>query len=90
MIVVRVELWSAVDGTKTELARMHICNDGTSVGPHHNYTAEAFRGRSCAALDRLDVQRKGELRNWPSASLHVWNLVHAVLGRLGYSAGATP
>jgi hypothetical protein len=33
MIVVRVELWSAIDGTKRELARMHMNNVGDERDP---------------------------------------------------------
>ena len=54
MIVIRVELWSAVSGQKSELARMVIDNIG---GTNHlgDYRCRTLRGRSeeCAATDRM-------------------------------------
>lgn len=84
MIVVSVTLWSAVDGSKTELARMHICNDGTSAGALRNYFTRVLRGRSREQLDRLQVQREGAVRDWPAEQVHVWNLVAVALGVMGY------
>ncbi len=86
MIVVRVELWSAIDGSKTELARMHISNDGTN--PNHrqgNYDGQSFRGRDTATLDKLTVQKTGRLINFPRLQLHVWNLVARMLNDMGYN-----
>ena len=88
MIVVRVELWSAVTGRKTELARMHICNDATGTARRRNYVAQTFVGRSAEALAKLRVSRKGALRDWPSQDVHVWNLVGAMLEAMGYGAKA--
>jgi hypothetical protein len=84
MIVVRVELWSARSGTKTELARMHICNDETGGAVRRNYFARTLLGRSKAQLDIGKVQREGEVKNWPSEAVHVWNLVSTALTALGY------
>lgn len=84
MIVVRVELWSARTGEKTELARMHICNDGTSAGSYRNYIAYAFRGRNKEQLDKNTIQHQGSILNWPSERLHIWNLVRKALVQLGY------
>lgn len=84
MIVVRVELWSKRTGEKTELARMEICNDGTSAGAFRHYVGRVFRGRSKAALDRGVVQTPGHVRDWPAERLHVWNLVATMLTRMGY------
>lgn len=69
MIVVRVELHSAVTG-------------GTLN--RRNYGLRVLCGRSTTQLDRREVQRRGELRAWPSEQLHIWNLVAAALARLGY------
>lgn len=84
MIVVRVELHSAVTGEVTELARALICNDGTGTMDLRHYQVHALRGRSRAALDRNVVQRTGRVRDWPSQRLHVWNLVAAALAAMGY------
>ncbi len=87
MIVVRVELHSAVTRKVTELARMHIVNDGLGNATHGNYRVTTFRGRSCEALDKRVVNRDGMLRNWPRESLHVWNLVCRALVELRYQKG---
>lgn len=84
MIVVRVELWSAVSGQKTELARMHICNDGTSGGRLRSYDGVTFRGRSSEQLDHQTPSKRGRLENFPAVQLHVWNLVARMLGKMGY------
>lgn len=85
MIVVRVELWSAVTGEKTELARMHISNVGgtETIG---NYDAATLRGRSTADLNRNTVQRKCQVRGHSRLSQHVWNLVAKALSGMGYGA----
>lgn len=83
MICVRVELWSAATGEKTELARMHICNVGGDLR-RRDYSGETFKGRSTRDLDKRIVQRKGGLTAWRSLDLHVWNLVAAMLAGMGY------
>lgn len=83
MIVVRVELWSARDGSKTELARMHLCNE-SGVGAVRDYSCRTLRGRSSTALDRGDVQRRGQVRGHRSLDLHVWHLVAKALQAMGY------
>ncbi len=87
MIVVSVQLWSARDGSKTELARMHICNDETGTLALRNYICRVLRGRSTAQLDKLQVQRQGAVKGWPAQRLHVWNLVAMALRNMGYGVG---
>lgn len=84
MIVVRVELWSAIDGRKTELARMHIINDGTGNGTVGNYECNTLRGRSTEALDRGQPQRTGRVEEYRRLDHHVWNLVNRALTNMGY------
>ena len=84
MIVVRVELWSAVTGEKTELARMHIANDGSGTATHGSYDGTTFRGRDAAALDRQVESRTGTVKNFPRKSTHVWFLVGRMLAGMGY------
>jgi hypothetical protein len=84
MIIVRVELWSAVTGEKTELARMEICNDGTSAGRLRNYIVRTLRGRSTEALNQRTTQRDGRVDRHDAPGLHVWNLVAKALGAMGY------
>lgn len=88
MIVVKVELWSARTGHKTELARMHICNDETGSAELRNYLVRALRGRSTEQLDRNQVQREGAVRSWPAERFHIWNLVGAALASCGYGGPA--
>lgn len=85
MIVVRVELHSAVTGRVSELARMHICNDGAGTATKGDYTAETLRGRSKDDLDRRRVQRSGRVLNYPRLSIHVWHLVARSLVAMGYA-----
>lgn len=86
MIVVRVELHSAITHRVTEIARMAICNDGTSVSETKgNYRAQTFRGRSKVDLDRNVVSKSGELQNYPRKALHVWNLVARMLKTMDYT-----
>jgi hypothetical protein len=85
MIVVKVELWSAVTGTKTELARMHIANTGISASPSiGNYIVQTLKGRSTEQLDQRVVQREGCVMAWPRLDRHVWRLVTAALKDMGY------
>lgn len=88
MIVVRVELWSAIDGSRTELARMHIANDGKASTVNRrrgDYVGETFVGRDAAALDRQQVSKRGSVANYPRLDLHVWNLVARMLASMGYT-----
>lgn len=87
MIIVRVELWSAVTGRVTELARMNIANVGGS-DTKRNYKAVTYRGRSKDALDRAmrvaGITRKGEVFGHQSKALHVWYLVSRALRAMEY------
>jgi hypothetical protein len=87
MIVVRVELWSARTGKKTELARMHIINTGESAGRRRNYHVETLRGRSSGAFAKRVVQRASDIARFPSEAIHVWNLVRLALSKMGYVEG---
>ena len=88
MIVVRVELHSAITGQVTELARATICNTGAGTAEIGHYEAATLRGRNSAALDAAQlngtVQRRGGVRNYPRQRLHVWNLVAEALHAMGY------
>lgn len=84
MIIVRVELHSAVTGAVTELARMKISNDGSGTAGIGNYDCVTWRGRDQAALDRREIQRRARVEHYPRRDLHVWHLVAAALYRLKY------
>lgn len=83
MIVVRVELHSAVTGETTEIARMLIDNIG---GTHKrgDYRCRTLRGRNSADLDARVVQREGRVRGHARLSQHVWHLVSKALTGMGY------
>jgi len=87
MIVVKVELWSAVDGNVQELARMTIDNIGGTV-QLGDYRARTMRGRSAEALHRAmltnTIQREGRVLGHPRLREHVWNLVGKALTGMGY------
>lgn len=89
MIIVRVELKSARDGSTTELARMHISNAGSfelsrRIG---NYIVQTLRARGSHALDRRVVQREGFVKGHKREALHVWHLVAKALASVGYANG---
>lgn len=84
MLIVRVELHSAVTGEVSEIARMEIVNDGTGSARVGNYDARVLRGRSRAALDARQVHKTARLDCWPRQRMHVWSLVGVMLAKLGY------
>jgi hypothetical protein len=91
MIVVKVELWSAISGEKTELARMVIDNQEVSeAGQVGSYRARTFRGRSAKALTLSmvtgKVTREGKVIGHRRLALHVWHLVAKALKNMGYGA----
>lgn len=91
MIVVRVELWSAITGRVTEIARMEICNSGTSDSPKRgDYAVRTLRGRSAAQFSKSVVNRAGRVMNHARLSLHVWHLVAKALTAMKYGAPASP
>lgn len=87
MIVVRVELLSAITGKTTELARMHIANNGgdAKLG---DYLVNTLRGRSKEDLDAAwrnkSYTRQGQVLKHRRLDLHVWHLVGKALQNLGY------
>lgn len=89
MIVVRVELWSAITGEITELARMKISNTGDDKNPNFgDYDGVTITGRSAEALQRNmnagPFTRTGKVIHYPRISLHVWNLVVRMLKEMDY------
>lgn len=85
MIIVRVELHSAITGQRSELARMHIANTGGGTAKVGNYQVETLRGRSTAQLDRGTRQRTGYVMGHRRLDEHVWNLVAKSLVATGYA-----
>ena len=89
MIIVKVELWSAIDGRKQELARMVIDNIGGSE-TKGDYRTRTLRGRNARALDLAmlgmpaTVQREGKVIGHARLKEHVWNLFAKSLSGMGY------
>lgn len=84
MLIVKIELHSAVTGEISEIARMRLYNDGHGTGRRGGYVGEVFRGRSFEALDKATIHKRGEIKNWPRLDRHVWNLVAAMLENMDY------
>lgn len=93
MIVIRVELHSAITGLTSEIARTVIYNDGTGNNRRGNYKTFACRGRDEKALASSmravfarssKPVREGEIKNHDRLGLHVWNLVVKALTAMGY------
>ena len=88
MIVVKVELWSAITGQHTELARATICNLATGTRTRGDYEVRAHRGRDAASLEKSMQARtathQGVVRNHARLQEHVWNLVAKSLTAMGY------
>lgn len=77
MILVKIELHSAITGKVTELGRMQISNTGhaTKENPKRgDYEVELFRKGSTTK-----VQRRGLVRDYPRQSYTVWELVRRAL-----------
>lgn len=87
MIIIRVELHSAITHKITELARMCIANDGTGNHSLRNYNGFVYRGRDKKALDKVTIQRTARVENHPSERMHIWHLVAKMLKNLGYMDG---
>lgn len=88
MIIVKVELHSGINGTKKEIARMLIDNQG-GTDAKGDYRVRTLVGRSASALDRsqrrpCNVNREGTVIGHDRLKLHVWNLVGKALAGIGY------
>lgn len=84
MLIVRVELHSAVTGKVTEIARMMIANDDSGTEATGHYTGETYRGTDATALNRKSVNLTGRVVNFSRRNKHVWNLVGRMLHSMGY------
>jgi len=74
MIVVRVELHSAVTGSVTEIGRMTLSNDGTGGERFGSYDVELMRR---GTIDK--VHNKARVERHARKSLSVWILVRKAL-----------
>lgn len=94
MLVVKVELHSAITGRVTEIARMMIHNIGGGSRTVGHYGVEIYRGRDAATLGKAMRTRKvfkaGAVMDHPRQAEHVWNLVRKALSATGYDKPQTP
>jgi hypothetical protein len=82
MLVVKIELHSAITGKVTEIGRMHIVNDGTGDVERGNYNVELMRRGT-----ERKVQRFGRVTNHARLSYSVWRLVSKALAAVGFDDG---
>jgi len=68
MIVVKVELHSAITGEVTTLCQATICNDGKGTYTRGNYNVRLF-GKNGREMSH------GFISAWPRKSKHVWHLI---------------
>lgn len=83
MIVVRIELHSAVTGEISEIGRMYIANDGTGSRRRGNYDALVMRRGAASpptwAEKVARAVRRSRVENYPRISLPIWELVRRAL-----------
>lgn len=79
MILIKVELHSAITGKVTEIGRMQIYNDGTGTSKSRNYGVRLMRRGT-----KDVVQRTGEVKGHASLSLSIWKLVAKALLAVGF------
>jgi hypothetical protein len=93
MIVVRVELHSAITGEVTEIGRAVIDNIGGTANFGH-YRVRTVRGRGGDQLERSmrsgQFTREGRVLGHARLKLHVWHLVGKALAAIGYGPAAAP
>lgn len=89
MLIIRVELHSAITGKVTEIARMLLWNDGTGDVKKGSYMGKVVKGTTDIGMSARDIYdkrpfRSGSVKDYPRTRLHVWNLVARMLGSMGY------
>lgn len=85
MIVVSVDLHSAITGRKKNLGRVIIYNDGTGTIERGNYEAKAFKASSgLTNWSKRKPIRGGQVKDHPRKFVSVWNLVAKALNSMGY------
>lgn len=77
MLVVKIELWSAVTGQASEIGRMYIGNDGTGGQSKGNYDVKVARKGSFeyGSWEEIKTVRTGRVEDYPRLSYNVWRLI---------------
>lgn len=78
MLVVKIELHSAVTKKVTEIGRMIIANDGKGKPGKYHYLVDLLRRGSINK-----AQRSGKVENYNSDAYTVWLLVAKALASVG-------
>lgn len=95
MLVIKVELHSAITGRVSEIARSVIHNIGGNRD-YGDYGAFSCRGRDAEELQKsmlaiLQLRQKpvhqGKVKHHARLKLHVWTLVTKALIAMGYGDG---
>ncbi len=89
MIVIRVELWSAITHRRSEIARVGIWNVGCNdTGTFGDYECASYTGRDAAAFDQAMTKQRlthsGKVKHHARKQEHVLNLVAKALTAMGY------
>lgn len=87
MLVVKVELHSAITGDVSEVGRLIIANDGKSFDPAvGHYNVRLGRKGANNARILLNPQRAGRVEGHARESSSVWSLVAKALTAIGFAA----
>ena len=81
MIIVKIELHSAVTGKVSEIGRMEIANDGKTRDPRRGDYSVCLMQRG--TTDR--VRRRGEVKNHARLAYSVWVLIAKALASVGFA-----
>lgn len=73
MLIVKVELHSAITGEVTELGRVNIANDGTGTKEVGNYNVWCSGGRGHC------MNRRGRVEGHRRLSQHVFSLIRKAI-----------
>jgi len=95
MIVIKIELHSAITRKVTEIGRMVIFNDGMGTRTKGDYEANVIRKPTAKGLDwddqmhdtlrnRAQATRTSRVENYSRLSRPVWDLVTLALKNMGY------
>lgn len=82
MLVVKIELWSAITGKTRELGRMYLANDGSSTDTARgSYDVKVCRKGSTGykGWGSIRTSRSGRVERYPRLSYNVWRLVSRAL-----------
>lgn len=77
MLVVKIELHSAITGKITEIGSMKLWNTGAGTRRRGDYRAELLSGRCKAKLNP-----RGEVRDYPRLSYTAWELLRQMLNNM--------